>query len=692
MSENVFNFMFQKNPQGKLQEQERKIYRDLFDKTPDLLFVLSGAEHTIEMTNRSMNDLLGFDAIHKKFDQVMPDAHDLRRALQEVYFTNNPVELKKSKMHIQNTIKYFHWVISPRLSRKGKIEGLLLLGQDVTTQVLVEILAGCQKESYDLVLKRRPLTTLFQYFLSQITQQLCWARGSGVWLYDHNCDKFYKTASRAISDAFSQALSQPLYEDESHILSQLLKTQNKLFFRMNSDLEQLKIFKNTVEYESMKSCLLLPISTSLNKGLAGVLVIWSPEDLALNKKEDLDLLSSLLLIMSHALEKWRVLEHFENAKVRAEMANAAKSSFLASISHEIRTPLGVVLGFSQLLKEADLSFSQRTRYLDTIERNVRLLLSLVDDLLDLSKIEAGKMSIELIDFSFPELLTDLFSSFRLRAEEKQIRLNFKMKTEIPRTMRSDPVRVRQILTNALSNAIKFTSKGEVNLLISFDGDILEFEIIDTGCGISSENQKNLFQSYKQANSSIGRKYGGTGLGLVLTRKLCAALGGDFWLQKSEPGVGSVFMAQIKAEEGETSDAQLRFEMDLTSLPPQGPKEILKGKNILLVDDSKDNQDLFSIYLKEQKARITVASNGAQAIEKASHEEFDLILMDIQMPEVDGITAVQTLRQKGYQKPILALTAHAMKEEREKCIKTGFDDFLAKPLSYDELMRKIVSYI
>ncbi len=379
-------------------------------------------------------------------------------------------------------------------------------------------------------------------------------------------------------------------------------------------------------------------------------------------------------------------EKLEEARISADRANSAKSQFLANMSHEIRTPLGAIIGFSELIKENGLGRKEREEFISVIERNSSQLLRIIDDILDLSKVEAGLMLIENIAFSFPEMLTDFSSLMGYKAQAKGIQFNSKVISPLPLSIVSDPTRLRQILMNVVGNAIKFTDKGFVELRVKFEDNFLEFEIEDSGRGISEEQAKVLFQPFTQADASTTRKYGGTGLGLVLTRSLAEALEGTFELKCSELGRGSTFVVRVKAQ----ASVGLGFETTPSrSVTSSGQ---FAGLRVLIVEDSPDNQALISIYLSRAGAIVDIASDGAQGCEMATSADYEIVLMDVQMPVMDGITAVQLLRKGGYEKPIIALTAHAMKEERTRCLAAGFSEFLTKPLTREELMNMIQSFL
>ncbi len=386
----------------------------------------------------------------------------------------------------------------------------------------------------------------------------------------------------------------------------------------------------------------------------------------------------------------------EKARAIAESANQAKSSFLANMSHEIRTPLGAIIGFSDLLRTSALGPAESGNYLNVIERNSKHLLRVVDDILDLSKVEAGMLTIESIDFSLVELLSDFSSLMGFKAREKGIQFELRFETKIPEPVLSDPTRLRQILTNICANAIKFTEKGRVQLTVSYSDEALHFRVSDTGIGISPEQSLKLFSPFQQADSTTTRKYGGTGLGLVLTRKLCEAMGGSFDLVKSTPGIGSTFVACVRIKPARNSamiDAKLSVETD-GAKPTETltDSQVLEGKKILLIEDSPDNQILINLYLSKRGAKVDIANDGYDGVNIALTNNFDVVLCDMQMPRMDGYEAVIELRKRGYSVPIIALTAHAMKEEYNKAMAAGFSDYLTKPVQKEQLIAAIVKHL
>jgi signal transduction histidine kinase len=381
------------------------------------------------------------------------------------------------------------------------------------------------------------------------------------------------------------------------------------------------------------------------------------------------------------------------AKEEAIAANRAKSDFLAQMSHEIRTPLGAILGFSELLLESSEDEASRRETVGIIIRNGQSLLQIVDEILDMSKVEAGKLAIEILPFSLASMLVDLENLFTPKAREKGLKLQFVYDRRLPEEIQTDPNRLRQILINVIGNAIKFTQSGSVSVIVgrgkAADGKYaLEFTVVDTGVGISREHQGLLFKPFSQADSSISRRFGGTGLGLALSKQLARLLQGDLVLSSSEPGKGSTFTLRIMASvKEETTQNQATATAGTAS-----PQLMLSNIHVLLVDDSGDNRLLMSKILKSTGAIVDMATNGQEAIEKALHNIHDVILMDMQMPVMDGYAAARSLRDQGFTKPIIALTANAMSSERSRCLEAGCNDFHPKPIDRPILIDLINTYV
>ncbi len=377
------------------------------------------------------------------------------------------------------------------------------------------------------------------------------------------------------------------------------------------------------------------------------------------------------------------------AKEEAERANRLKSAFLANMSHEIRTPLGAILGFTDLMRDPNLSAQEREDFADIVNRNGEQLSAVINDILDLSKVEAGHISLEFSDADPTAIAVDVTSLLQVNADVKELKLQFMSDATTPKSVATDPTRLRQILTNVIGNAIKFTSAGSVQVR-SFGKDGLTcIEVVDTGIGIPPEARERVFDAFVQADVTLSRKYGGTGLGLALSRQLARSMGGDVVITDSDVGKGTRFLISV-ADQPEKIPQDRKQQSKMAKNGEHG-KEALKGIRTLVVDDSEDNRMLIGHFLKGVGAEVDFARNGLEGCRKALTGAFDVVLMDIQMPEMDGYTATMKLRESGYNKPIVALTAHAMGEARKKCLQVGCSDHLTKPINVKALVSTVEKF-
>lgn len=382
-----------------------------------------------------------------------------------------------------------------------------------------------------------------------------------------------------------------------------------------------------------------------------------------------------------------VLE-LREAKQKADAANQAKSNFLANISHEIRTPLSVIDGYSTLLREGN--DDEKTESLAKIHWNVRYATNLINDILDLAKIESGKLKVLKESVVLKRELPIILSSLRDRAMAKGLVFRASVEGTIPGTIFTDKMKLEQILLNLVGNAIKFTEKGEVTAVFSLDEEgKLRVLVSDTGIGLTSEQAKCLFAPFSQADPSITRRFGGTGLGLVLSRRMARLLGGNVSLVRSEPGEGSSFLFELDpgSLEGVEGITELSEDLSYVKTERRPDEGELYGLRLLLAEDNEDLRDLFRVRLESAGASVLIATNGREAAEAAMDptRNFDLILMDIQMPEMDGYTATKLLRESGVQIPIVACTARLMKEERIRGAEVGMSAYLEKPVQVDQLI-------
>ncbi len=415
-------------------------------------------------------------------------------------------------------------------------------------------------------------------------------------------------------------------------------------------------------------------------------------------------------LQQEIIERKRMERELRDAKEAAESATRFKSEFLANMSHEIRTPMTAILGFADSLLDSELSEEERVRAVQTICRNGAHLQQIIDDVLDTSKIEAGRVEIERISCSPVEIIAEIQALTKNRAVDKKLGFRVEFDGPLPARILSDPTRLRQILANLISNAIKFTDKGRVRLVTRLVEQpeaepLIEFDVEDSGIGMSDAQIARLFRPFTQADASMTRKFGGTGLGLTISKRLAQMLGGDICVLESRENIGTRFRATVATGplEGvpmiEDPASAAAVCMDTHRAAADSDLPSLSGHRILLAEDGPDNQRLIVHILQKAGAVVAVAENGEVAVRMALAAHFrrrsddpapyDVILMDMQMPIMDGYEATQTLRKQGYERPIIALTAHAMEADRGRCLSAGCDDYTTKPVNRRELIEAIV---
>jgi signal transduction histidine kinase/CheY-like chemotaxis protein len=387
-------------------------------------------------------------------------------------------------------------------------------------------------------------------------------------------------------------------------------------------------------------------------------------------------------------------QEISKAKELAENSMKVREIFLANMSHEIRTPMNAILGFTRLLYEGELTKEQRS-FIDAIHFSGENLLVIINDILDLSKIQSGKMTIEKCEFNIHDLVNGIITILLPKAQEKGLRLIYRFEDFTPAVIKGDPVRLNQILTNLISNAIKFTEKGNVSLDISSlsaeNGNVLfKFKVKDSGIGIAADKQSLIFDSFVQASGDTTRKYGGTGLGLSIVKSLVTLQEGKISVE-SEPGEGSTFIVHLPFERGNANPSSLPQQL----FAGEESLDQIRGANILVVEDNAVNQLLVKKVLQRTGCKTDIASNGVEALECVKAKRYDLILMDIQMPEMDGYETTEYIRTKlpspQSDIPIIAMTAHAFNSDITRCISAGMNDYISKPFKSEDLYARIMKF-
>ncbi|MDX1585116.1 MAG: response regulator [Balneolaceae bacterium] len=419
------------------------------------------------------------------------------------------------------------------------------------------------------------------------------------------------------------------------------------------------------------------------------------KDLAEERTEEL--LQQTQELNDELIQKKSELEEnvkkLEEAKKKVEEGSKAKTEFLSTMSHEIRTPMNAIIGMTNLLAK-DNPREDQLEQLEILDFSAKTLLSLINDVLDFSKIESGKIEFEDLDFDLPYLLKGIIESFRFNTQKKGIELKLEIEDDVPEVLLGDSNRLTQILNNLVSNAVKFTDEGEVKIGVKKTGQegnevSLQFFVADTGVGISQDKQEKIFESFTQERTDTSRIFGGTGLGLTISKKLVNLQGGSIRVESTK-GEGSTFFVDLSYELGDESQVdKLQSDKRITS-------KSLEGIKVLLVEDNLINQKVMTRFLEKWHMEITVANNGNEALDKVAEEHFHIILMDLQMPMMDGYQSSQAIRtiddQRKRNIPIIALTAAALKEVKEKVYASGMNDFITKPFNPVELQEKLEYHI
>ncbi|MBX3019518.1 MAG: PAS domain-containing protein [Bdellovibrionaceae bacterium] len=673
-------------------EIERENFRNLFRQTPEMVVILNGPEHVFEFVNEAHTKALGFDATGMTIRAAQPESTEIHGILDNVYETGVTAELSEIPVTLGDRLRYFNLTYAARRDSEGKINGVMILGQEISDQITNRESVESQKQALELTLRGASTEEILHVLTQNLEQQIGRGCMASALIMADDGQHLQHGAAPSLPPEYSELVH------GLPIGPQMGSCGTAAYFGKTvivSDIQKDPLWAHGREIAArfkLRACWSMPILSSTRKVLGTFALYYhdvrnpSPWE---HKLLELATRTAALVMerRQSMLDLQTAKDEAEEARATAEMANESKTRFLANMSHEIRTPLAAILGYADLLqgrtKESD---SEAAQQLDRISKNASQLGRLIDDLLDLSKIEAERFEIDRADFDLLAVVNEVVDSLALKARDKDIAIRHRALNALPTVINTDPTRFRQVLTNVVGNAVKFTEHGRIDIELEArqqqGRDMLWIRVRDTGIGLSPEHQKRIFDRFVQGDASVTRKYGGTGLGLVLSRRLAQLMGGDFILEDSELGRGSSFLIMIAL--GPVG----RVSTDRRAPVPKSHATTLSGRRILVVDDAPDNQAIIQLFIEAVGGEVAIAGNGREAVDAMLKETFDVVLMDIQMPVMDGYQALKTARESGYLGPILALTAHALKEEKDACLDAGFTDYLSKPIDRALLIHRI----
>ncbi len=683
-----------------------------FDTVPDLVAIVA-TDHRFVQVNRAMAERLG----------MSPEKCVGKLCFRHVHGTDAPPSFcphsrtladgceHQAELHVDELGGDFLATASPLFDSEGRLTGSVHVLRDVTLQKKAEEKLRRRAE-FERVISRissrfirlgsENLDDEIQQALEEIGQ-FADADRSYVFVLREDGDTVDNTHEwcRAGIETQLENLQGVSLDDVPYVASRIKNLEDLHVPDVAVLGPEASADKELFESEDIQSLVAVPMASG--ETLRGFVGFDSVRSTRSWPDDTIALLRIVGEIITHSLERKWADRALAEAKIAAEAANQAKSAFLANMSHEIRTPMTAILGYTDLLLDQDTTGEQRSDYVETIQRNGRVLLELVSDILDLSKIEAGKLGVEVMQCSPSELVDEVSTLMRVRAEEKGLTLLVHSATPLPETIKTDPTRLRQILVNLIGNAIKFTAAGEVRITSRLDTPPdapprLKFAVSDTGIGMADHEMARLFRPFTQADVSTTRRFAGTGLGLAICKRLAAMLGGDISIE-SQLGKGSTFTVSV--DPGPLDGVPLR---ELQRREPGKPRrepashreDELSGR-VLFAEDIADNQRLTCLILERAGLDVDLVENGLLACRKieeaaAVGKPYDLILMDMQMPEMDGYEATRRIRKQGYRGPIIALTAHVMVGDREACLLAGCTDYTAKPIDVPTLLDTISRHL
>lgn len=680
----------------QLSEAERR-YRELVENLNEIVFSID-SNGTLTFINQAWKKELGHDiedclSCLLESYVVVEDRHIISNGI--------PAGIVNEELRLLNDVGEMLWFsISMHATADNSYTGSL---HNINDRKLAETRIALSESRYRGIFNSTPVG-LLEVDLSASWERIEQLRSAGIDDISHYLGEYPESIKQImreskILDLNSATLKMFGAEDKQHLLRSL-KTiyTDTSFATYKAFISAIANKHHYFEVESQeKSCTGKTIHTLISCTLPR------------NENELHHLLITIMDITERKKMEREILqysEHLEEEVVKktgelvsamqeAESANKAKSAFIANMSHEIRTPLTAIIGFAEASLESGQTVEERLAGINIIKKNGHHLLHIINEILDLSKIESGKLELEKMDVSLFDLVHDVESLLRIQAQDKGLIFKVDYSFPLPRTIQTDPTRTKQVLLNLGSNAIKFTKMGKVCIKVScdYDGQSVVFKVIDTGIGLSPEQIGKLFNPFIQGDESTTRKYGGTGLGLCISKQLAERLGGTITVD-STPGLGSEF--QLSIASGDLSGQALIQDLSVfvnehteatnTTGIPQ-----LDG-HILLAEDNPDNQELISHYIRKTGAQVSIAENGARALEQGLNTNYDLILMDMQMPIMDGTDCTRQLRRQGCSTPIVALTANATKDDINDCKTAGCNDFLSKPVDWSQFFSTLEKHL
>jgi signal transduction histidine kinase len=634
---------------------ETKRWQAIFRELPACVAITRGPSHTLEFTNaaydRSSNSR---DVVGKCLGDAHPELHrqgiiDLADKIfrEAIPFSSNEFPAEIDFPDGTKETRYFNGTIIPLKDEQGIVEGLVNFQYDVTTFVENRKQLQKTKEQLSVAIEAGRLV-LWEWHpaegLAWKSDNLATIFGIDEFPENWSFDVFLNLVHPDDREKLSQHYADHLRSDSS-----LYKTEYRVVWPDKS------VHWVSAQGRTTRD----PVGNA--ERMVGALF-----DITEQKE------SELMQIQ---------------IKEAAEAANVAKTQFLANMSHEIRTPLAAIMGFAGLLNNPSLTPEKRANFAEAIERNGKALVKLVDDILDISRVESGHVQISKVPFDLVRFFNEIEIVNQFKAEAKGLELRFTKSTNTASIIQTDPHRLRQILLNVIGNAIKFTEKGFVRVDVKIEqaetNPLLVVSVRDTGIGIAPDFHSKLFKPFSQGDSSAARQFAGTGLGLAISQKLANALGGQVKLVRSAPNEGSYFRIEISIS---------KMPEDFTGAEDTNKKPHVAGRlgglNILVAEDTPDIQILLATYLQQEGALVTVFGNGLEAMRAAS-VDYDVALIDLQMPGKDGYSIAKALKESGSKLPLIAVTAHALKYEREKCLDAGFAEYLTKPIDFERLTQTIL---